>query len=110
MRRTAFARKSERDAFRAARPEGIRRQIDGYVLQDGLPAAIRAVTAVTAVGLVRFDAGVAGVQLLAGDRYRALADRIVRDPGTPVDPDEPDASDEPDDEAPRRQRPGADSR
>lgn len=77
-------RKPERDAFWASLPEGIRRQIDGYVLQDSL---FGAVNVLTAVGRVRFGVGLGAAQLIAGDRYAVLADRIARDPESPIDPD-----------------------
>ncbi|MFD7732704.1 hypothetical protein ACFV6F_20230 [Kitasatospora phosalacinea] len=74
----------ERQAFWTALPEGIRRQVDGYVLQDGHTAAIRVLVD---VGLHRFGVGIGTAKFIVSDRYRTLGDRIARTPETPVDPE-----------------------
>ncbi|GAA3503263.1 hypothetical protein GCM10019016_103730 [Streptomyces prasinosporus] len=63
-------------------PAGIREEIDGYVLQDALFAAVRLVVD---VGLVRDGMGGAAAQLIVGDRYAHHGDRIVRTPDSPLD-------------------------
>ncbi|MDA5279057.1 hypothetical protein [Streptomyces sp. Isolate_45] len=63
-------------------PVGIRDEIDGYVLQDAMLAAVRVVVA---VGLVRDDVGVGTAQLIVGDRYARHGDRIARAPESPLD-------------------------
>lgn len=63
-------------------PAGIREEIDGYVLQDAMFAAVRLVVE---VGLVRDDVGVAAAQLIVGDRYAHYGDRIARTPDSPLD-------------------------
>ncbi|WP_259464843.1 hypothetical protein [Streptomyces sp. TLI_171] len=74
----------QRAEFWASLPEGIRQQVDGYVLQDG---ALSAVRVLIDVGFVRFGIGVASAHLLVGDRYRELGDRVARTPDGPVDPE-----------------------
>ncbi|MFB7106320.1 hypothetical protein [Streptomyces hydrogenans] len=61
---------------------GIRDEIDGYVLQDSLLMAVRAVVA---VGLVPHGIGVGTAQLIAHDRYLHHGDRIAREPESPLD-------------------------
>ncbi|MFF4429949.1 hypothetical protein ACFYZ4_12370 [Streptomyces sp. NPDC001513] len=63
-------------------PVGIRNEIDGYVLQDAMLAAVRVVVD---VGLVRDDVGVGTAQLIVGDRYARHGDRIARTPESPLD-------------------------
>lgn len=63
-------------------PAGIRNQIDGYVLQDSLMAAIRVVTE---IGLAPDGIGAATAQLIVNDRYAHHGDRIAREPDTPLD-------------------------
>ncbi|MGW2046621.1 hypothetical protein ACWCPF_15760 [Streptomyces sp. NPDC001858] len=63
-------------------PAGIRNQIDGYVLQDSLMAAIRVVVD---IGLVADDIGVGTAQAIVSDRYAHYGDRIARAPDTPLD-------------------------
>lgn len=74
--------KEARTMWFEALPTGIRRKIDGYVLQDQATAAIRLVTD---VGVVRFDIGVGTAQLIVGDRYQHYGDRIARSPDDPLD-------------------------
>ncbi|MEU6212268.1 hypothetical protein ABZ891_20515 [Streptomyces sp. NPDC047023] len=76
-------RKTDRTAWWAQLPAGIRDQIDGYVLQDALLAAVRVVVD---VGLVRDDVGVGAAQLIVGDRYAHYGDRVARTPDSPLDP------------------------
>ncbi|MFC9295747.1 hypothetical protein ACFTWH_10480 [Streptomyces sp. NPDC057011] len=75
-------RKPDRTARWEQLPAGIRDQIDGYVLQDAMLAAIRVVVD---VGLVRDDVGVGTAQLIVGDRYAHYGDRIARAPHSPLD-------------------------
>ncbi len=63
-------------------PSGIREEIDGYILQDSLLAAIRAITA---VGRVPHGIGLGTAQLIVGDRYLHHGDRIARKPESPLD-------------------------
>ncbi|MFJ9815696.1 hypothetical protein ACIRU3_10545 [Streptomyces sp. NPDC101151] len=64
-------------------PAGIREQVDGYVLQDALMQAVRAVwEAGRAQGLGLHDA-----QLVVDDRYLHHGDRIARTPDSPLDPE-----------------------
>ncbi|MGW4383420.1 hypothetical protein [Kitasatospora sp. NPDC004531] len=74
----------EREAFWASLPEGIRRQVDGYVLQDNVLAAVGVLVD---VGFVRFGVGAGAAQLIVGDRHRHYGDRIARTPESPVDPE-----------------------
>ncbi|MGW7342818.1 hypothetical protein [Streptomyces sp. NPDC054854] len=75
-------RKPHRSAWWEQLPAGIRDEIDGYVLQDAMLAAIRVVVD---VGLVRDDVGVSTAQLIVGDRYAHYGDRIARAPHSPLD-------------------------
>ncbi|MFD8482179.1 hypothetical protein [Kitasatospora sp. NPDC059673] len=77
-------RQPEREAFWASLPEGIRQQVDGYVLQDSSMAAI---SVLVDVGFRRFGVGVGAAQLIVGDRYRHYGDRVARTPESPVDPE-----------------------
>ncbi|MET9464365.1 hypothetical protein ABZY44_05975 [Streptomyces sp. NPDC006544] len=62
-------------------PEGIRRQVDGYVLQDRLMYAVRTVwEAGRAQGM-----GLYGAQELVSARYEHLGDRVARTPDSPLD-------------------------
>ncbi|GAA1642617.1 hypothetical protein [Actinoplanes couchii] len=64
-----------RAAWFEALPEGIRRQVDGYVLQGQDLPAIRIIAG---VGLVT-------AQLVVGDRSRHYGDRVARRPDDPLD-------------------------
>ncbi|KOV16402.1 hypothetical protein ADK90_28190 [Streptomyces sp. XY413] len=75
-------RKQARTEWWERLPAGIREEIDGYVLQDAMFAAVRLVVD---VGLVRDDVGVAASQLIVGDRYAHYGDRIARTPDNPLD-------------------------
>ena len=62
-------------------PAGIRRQVDGYVLQDAVFQAVRTVfEAGRALGLRLNEA-----QRVVNDRYLHHGDRIARTPDSPVD-------------------------
>ncbi|MFF2698558.1 hypothetical protein ACFVUQ_09370 [Streptomyces cyaneofuscatus] len=62
-------------------PAGIRRQVDGYVLQDSRMQAIRIVLeAGRARGL-----GLHEAQLVVHDRYLHHGDRVARTPDSPLD-------------------------
>ncbi|WP_330296953.1 hypothetical protein [Streptomyces sp. NBC_00503] len=62
-------------------PEGIRRQVDGYVLQDRRMYAVRTVwQAGRAHGL-----GLNEAQELVHTRYEALGDRVALTPDSPLD-------------------------
>ncbi|MGW6984198.1 hypothetical protein ACWGE1_32935 [Streptomyces sp. NPDC054932] len=74
--------KQAREAWWEGLPTGIRDQIDGYVLQDSLLAAIRLVGD---IGFIPDDIGVATAQLIVSDRYAHYGDRIARAPDTPLD-------------------------
>ncbi|MGW4034617.1 hypothetical protein ACWEFL_35870 [Streptomyces sp. NPDC004838] len=63
-------------------PAGIRDEIDGYVLQDSL---LMAVKAITEIGLVPHGIGVGTARLIANDRYLHYGDRIARKPESPLD-------------------------
>ncbi|MEU9269146.1 hypothetical protein AB0E04_27370 [Streptomyces sp. NPDC048251] len=64
-------------------PQGIREQVDGYVLQDALMPAIRAVwEAGRAHGV-----GLQEAQLVVHERYSHHGDRIARTPDNPLDLD-----------------------
>ncbi|MET8136230.1 hypothetical protein ABZV24_30550 [Streptomyces sp. NPDC005251] len=63
-------------------PMGIRDQVDGYVLQDSLLAAIRVVVD---VGFARDGIGVGTAQAIVSDRYAHYGDRIARAPDSPLD-------------------------
>ncbi|MFM9699209.1 hypothetical protein [Streptomyces europaeiscabiei] len=64
-------------------PAGIRTQVDGYVIQDALLPAIRAVFAAgRAHGL-----GLTDAQHVVHDRYLHHGDRIARTPDSPLDQD-----------------------
>lgn len=75
-------RKQARTEWWEQLPAGIRDEIDGYVLQDAMFAAVRLVVE---VGLVRDDVGVVAAQLIVGDRYAHYSDRIARTPDSPLD-------------------------
>lgn len=72
----------ERNAWWERLPRGIREQIDGYVLQDSMMAAIRLVLE---VGRVPDGIVVGTAQLIVGDRYEHHGDRIARAPLSPLD-------------------------
>lgn len=62
-------------------PEGVREQVDGYVLQDALMPAIRAAWEAGRVhGL-----GLHEAQLVVHERYLHHGDRIARTPDDPLD-------------------------
>lgn len=62
-------------------PEGIRRQVDGYVLQDRLMNAVRVVwEARRAQGV-----GLNEAQQMVSDRYLHYGDRVARTPDSPLD-------------------------
>ncbi|MBT2452219.1 hypothetical protein J7F03_35220 [Streptomyces sp. ISL-43] len=62
-------------------PEGIRGQVDGYVLQDRLLNAVRVVwEAGRAQGVDLNEA-----QKLVADRYEHFGDRVARTPDSPLD-------------------------
>ncbi|MEE1781770.1 hypothetical protein PUR71_02310 [Streptomyces sp. SP17BM10] len=64
-------------------PEGIRQQVDGYVLQDSPMRAVRVVwTAGRALGW-----GLVDSQDIVAHRYEHLGDRIARTPDSPLDPE-----------------------
>ncbi|MFE2171252.1 hypothetical protein ACFXB3_40240 [Streptomyces sp. NPDC059447] len=63
-------------------PQGIRDQVDGYVLQDALFPAIRLLVD---VGLVRDGVGIATAQAIVSERYLHFGDRIARTPESPLD-------------------------
>ncbi|KOV42000.1 hypothetical protein [Streptomyces sp. H021] len=62
-------------------PEGIRTQVDGYVLQDSL---MRAVKLVWDAGRVR-GIGLREAQIVVHERYVFHGDRIAREPECPLD-------------------------
>nr|WSX51351.1 hypothetical protein OG409_21860 [Streptomyces sp. NBC_00974] len=62
-------------------PEGIRRQVDGYVLQDRRMNAVRIVWEATRTQGV----GLNEAQELVHTRYEALGDRVARTPDSPLD-------------------------
>ncbi|MFJ6777715.1 hypothetical protein [Streptomyces yangpuensis] len=74
--------KQARSAWWEGLPAGIRAQIDGYVLQDSLLAAVGVVTD---IGLVPDGIGVGTAQAIVHDRYAHHGDRIARAPDTPLD-------------------------
>ncbi|MFF5925234.1 hypothetical protein [Streptomyces hydrogenans] len=74
--------KTARTEWWESLPAGIRDEIDGYVLQDSLLMAVRAVVA---VGRVPHGIGVGTAQLIAHDRYLHHGDRIAREPESPLD-------------------------
>ncbi|MFH9742735.1 hypothetical protein ACH4MA_34250 [Streptomyces roseolus] len=74
--------KQARAAWWEGLPEGIRNQIDGYVLQDSLMAAVRVVGD---IGFIPDGIGVATATAIVSDRYAYYGDRIAREPHTPVD-------------------------
>ncbi|MFF9476623.1 hypothetical protein ACF1E9_28895 [Streptomyces roseolus] len=74
--------KQARSGWWEGLPEGIRRQIDGYVLQDASMAAIRLVAE---IGFVPDDIGVATATAIVSDRYAHYGDRVARAPDTPID-------------------------
>ncbi|MFE0727018.1 hypothetical protein ACFW2X_01965 [Streptomyces antibioticus] len=64
-------------------PDGIRAQVDGYVLQDALMRAVRVAWAAgRSVGL-----GLTDAQRVVHARYVRLGDRIARTPDDPLDLD-----------------------
>ncbi|MFJ8129935.1 hypothetical protein [Streptomyces hydrogenans] len=74
--------KTARTEWWESLPAGIRDEIDGYVLQDSLLMAVRAIVA---VGRVPHGIGVGTAQLIAHDRYLHHGDRIAREPESPLD-------------------------
>ncbi|MFC9842659.1 hypothetical protein [Streptomyces sp. NPDC127595] len=62
-------------------PTGIRKQVDGYVLQD---ARFQAIRVVFEVGRAR-GLGLNDAQLIVHDRYLHHGDRIARTPDSPFD-------------------------
>jgi hypothetical protein len=62
-------------------PAGIRRQVDGYVLQD---ARFRAVRVVREAGRAK-GLGLNDAQLVVHDRYVHHGDRVARTPDSPLD-------------------------
>ncbi|MFD7986909.1 DUF4259 domain-containing protein [Kitasatospora indigofera] len=71
-----------RTAWWESLPAGIQAEIDGYVLQDSILAAVHIIVA---IGLVPHDTGVGTAQMIANDRYRHYGDRIAREPESPLD-------------------------
>ncbi|GAA2626840.1 hypothetical protein GCM10010425_24990 [Streptomyces spororaveus] len=65
----------------AALPEGIRRQADGYVLQDRYMQAVRLVWDAGRAG----DVGLKQAQLIVSMRYEHHGDRVARTPDCPID-------------------------
>uniref|UniRef100_A0AAU2K3Y6 Uncharacterized protein n=1 Tax=Streptomyces sp. NBC_00049 TaxID=2903617 RepID=A0AAU2K3Y6_9ACTN len=63
-------------------PQGIRDEVDGYVLQDALLMAVRLLVD---VGFVRDGIGVGAAQAIAGDRYAHYGDKVARVPDSPLD-------------------------
>ncbi|MDR6979521.1 hypothetical protein J2X68_006257 [Streptomyces sp. 3330] len=64
-----------------ALPEGVRRQVDGYVLQD---ARMRAIRAAWEAGRAH-GVGLHEAQLVVHERYLHHGDRIARTPDDPLD-------------------------
>ncbi|MEU9717956.1 hypothetical protein [Streptomyces sp. NPDC047976] len=85
MTRKPIAKNADaRTAWWEGLPAGIREQVDGYVLQDSLLAAVRVLVD---VGFVRDGVGVGTAQLIVGDRYAHYGDRVAREPDSPLDPE-----------------------
>ncbi|MET9606397.1 hypothetical protein ABZZ17_15165 [Streptomyces sp. NPDC006512] len=63
-------------------PQGIRDQVDGYVLQDALLPAIRLLVE---VGFHQDGVGVGDAQCIVSDRYAHHGVRVVRSPDSPLD-------------------------
>ncbi|MEU8920435.1 hypothetical protein AB0D10_05775 [Kitasatospora sp. NPDC048545] len=74
--------KAAREAWFEGLPQGIRDEIDGYVLQDALLGAVRVITD---IGFRSDGIGVGTAQLIAGDRYHHYGDRVAHRPDTPLD-------------------------
>ncbi|MEV8051592.1 hypothetical protein [Streptomyces bacillaris] len=70
-----------RDEWWELLPVGIRRQVDGYVLQDNRMQALRVVHE---VGRAR-GLGLHEAQILVHDRYLHHGDRVARTPDSPLD-------------------------
>lgn len=76
-----MAGREETAEWWALLPEGVRRQVGGYVLQD---ACFRAIRVVFEAGRAR-GLGLHEAQLVVHDRYLRHGDRVARTPDSPLD-------------------------
>ncbi|WP_405791758.1 hypothetical protein OG753_36735 [Streptomyces sp. NBC_00029] len=74
--------KQARTEWWAQLPQGIRDEVDGYVLQDAMLAAIRILVD---IGFVRHGVGVGTAEAIVSERYGHYGDRIARAPDSPLD-------------------------